>query len=89
MSPLLEALLAQPEASAEQLANQLNLIQESDSGTLEKLADEVLAGMPDEVARYKEGKIGLLGMFMGRLMKASGGKADPKLASDILKQKLA
>ncbi len=87
--PLLEALLAQPEASAEQLANQLNLIQESDSGTLEKLADEVLAGMPDEVARYKEGKIGLLGMFMGRLMKASGGKADPKLASDILKQKLA
>ena len=43
----------------------------------------------EELARYREGKTGLLGMFMGKLMKASGGKADPKMASEILKLKLA
>jgi aspartyl-tRNA(Asn)/glutamyl-tRNA(Gln) amidotransferase subunit B len=86
--PLLEALLKAPQSNPAALAAELNLLQESDSATLEKLADQVIAEMPDEVARYKEGKVGLLGMFMGKLMKASGGKADPKLASEILKQKL-
>lgn len=87
--PLLEALLKAPESDPAALAAELNLLQESNSDALEQLADQVLAEMPDEVARYREGKIGLLGMFMGKLMKASGGKADPKMASEILKQKLA
>jgi aspartyl-tRNA(Asn)/glutamyl-tRNA(Gln) amidotransferase subunit B len=87
--PLLEALLISPQSDPEALAAKLNLLQESDRATLEMLADQVIAEMPEELARYREGKTGLLGMFMGKLMKASGGKADPKMASEILKLKLA
>ena len=71
-----------------EIAQSLNLIQTSDEGLLEKLADEVLANNPGEVERYRSGKKGLMGFFMGEMMKASKGKADPKLASALLRKKL-
>lgn len=86
--PLWDALMENPEADPQELVSQLNLLQESDTEALEAMIDQVLESLPNEVARYKEGKIGLLGMFMGQVMKASEGKADPKEASRLIKEKL-
>ena len=71
-----------------QIAESLNLIQESNSGSLQPIIDEVLSKNPAKVAEYKGGKTGILGMFMGEIMKASKGKADPKVATELLKQAL-
>lgn len=70
------------------IAQSLNLIQTSDEGLLEKLVEEVLASNPDEVERYRKGKKGLMGFFMGEVMKASRGQADPKVVSGLLREKL-
>jgi len=71
------------------LANELNLLQDSDSSTIETWVDEVLARMPDKVQEFKKGKKGLIGLFMGEVKKVSHGKADPKVATQLLNQKLA
>jgi aspartyl-tRNA(Asn)/glutamyl-tRNA(Gln) amidotransferase subunit B len=85
---LFPALLDDQGASPARLAADLNLLQNSDAGFLEALADEVLARFPDKVQEYKKGKKGLIGLFMGELMKASKGKADPKMATKVLEGKL-
>ena len=70
------------------LADELNIIQVSDSGNLEAWADEVLNKMPDKVNEFRKGKKGLIGLFVGEVKKISAGKADPKLTTEILLQKL-
>ena len=85
---LLKALIAAPDASAEALAKELNLLQESDTDELQGWVDAALAKYPDKVAEYKAGKKGLTGLFMGEVMKLSGGKADPKMANKIVIQSL-
>jgi aspartyl-tRNA(Asn)/glutamyl-tRNA(Gln) amidotransferase subunit B len=70
------------------LAKEMNLIQVSDSGFLEPIVDEIIANNPDETARYKEGKKQLIGFFIGQVMKASKGKANPKLVKDLITKKL-
>lgn len=78
------AMLEQKESNPLAIAQALNLLQESDSGSIQPLIDEVLAAMPDKVTAYKSGKKGLLGLFMGEVMKKSKGKADPKVANQLL-----
>ena len=56
---------------------------------LDRWVDEVLAAHPDEVEQYKGGKDRLLGFFVGQVMQASGGKADPKQVGAQLREKLA
>ncbi|MCZ2443947.1 MAG: Asp-tRNA(Asn)/Glu-tRNA(Gln) amidotransferase subunit GatB [Flavobacteriales bacterium] len=77
-----------PNMEAMQIAEKLDLIQQSDEEALSTLIDKVLADLSDDVARYRNGKKGLLGMFMGEVMKASQGKADPKITNTLLRQKL-
>ena len=55
---------------------------------MEQWVDEVLAKMPEKVAEYKKGKKGLIGLFVGEVKKISKGKADPKMVTNILEQKL-
>lgn len=86
---LFPALWENPGVSTAELAKRMNLFQDSDSDFLAELADEVLAAYPDKVAAYRKGKKGLIGMFMGELMKKSKGKANPKEANAILREKLA
>ena len=74
--------------SAEKIAIENNWIQESDSETLSNLIDEVIKKYPDKVDEYKAGKKGLLGLFIGDVMKLSKGKADPKLTSQLIRNKL-
>lgn len=81
-------LLQTPEKDPETIAETLGLLHERDSAQLEAWVDEVLAAFPDKVEAYKGGKKGLLGMFMGEVMKKSGNKVDPKEANDLLREKL-
>ncbi len=65
------------------------LKQVTDEGALESAVDEVLAGYPKELEQYKSGKTKLLGFFMGQVMKATGGKANPQVVQEIIKEKLS
>ena len=64
------------------------LQQQSDPKELEKIIKNVLKKNLDEVTQYKAGKEKLYGFFVGEVMKASSGKANPKLVNDILKKEL-
>lgn len=85
---LFPALLDQSDKTVGQLIQELNLAQTGDDDTLQKLIDEVLAENAAKVEDYKSGKTGLLGMFMGQIMKKSGGKADPKKTNQLLREAL-
>jgi aspartyl-tRNA(Asn)/glutamyl-tRNA(Gln) amidotransferase subunit B len=85
---LLPALADSPGANPEELAVKLDLIQNSNSDELQSLVNEVLSRFPEKVAEFKGGKLGLLGMFVGEVMKATKGKADPKLLNQLVKQTL-
>jgi aspartyl-tRNA(Asn)/glutamyl-tRNA(Gln) amidotransferase subunit B len=60
----------------------------SDASALEPLIDEILAANASQVESYRAGKEGLFGYFMGQLMKRTEGKADPKAANELLREKL-
>lgn len=85
---LLPELLENPSESPLDLANKMGLIQSSDSGFIEQLVDEVISEFPDKVKVYQNGKKGLLGFFMGEVMKRSKGKAEPKSTNALLREKL-
>ena len=85
---LLPAMLEQPDVAPEGLAAGMQLIQSADPDMLGKVVDEIIAQNPDKVAAYRKGKKGLIGFFMGELMKASKGQADPKAAAQLLEQRL-
>ena len=70
------------------LADRHGLKQVSDTGALEAAIDEVLAANPDKLAEYRSGKDKLFGFFVGQVMKASGGKANPALVNELLKKAL-
>jgi aspartyl-tRNA(Asn)/glutamyl-tRNA(Gln) amidotransferase subunit B len=74
--------------SAVAVVARLGLRQVSAGDELEGWVDEAISASPNEVARYKAGKIQLLGFFVGQVMKRSGGKANPKIAGDLIKKKL-
>ena len=70
------------------IIDELGLKQVSDASELESIIDNVLNNSPDEVASYKAGKTKVIGFLVGQVMKASGGKANPGMVNQILKQKL-
>ncbi|WP_298449539.1 Asp-tRNA(Asn)/Glu-tRNA(Gln) amidotransferase subunit GatB [uncultured Marinobacter sp.] len=79
--------------NADAIIEAQGLKQVSDTGALEQMVDEVLAGMPDQVAQYQQEadpkkQKKMLGGFMGPLMKASKGQGNPKLFNEILLKKL-
>jgi glutaminyl-tRNA synthetase len=71
------------------IVERLGLQQVTDAGALEPLVDAVLDAHPDHVTRYRDGKTGLLGFFVGQVMKASGGTASPALVQELVRRKLA
>ena len=64
------------------------LKQQSDPKELEKIIIKVLKNNTDKVSEFRSGKEKLFGFFVGEIMKASSGKANPTLVNDILKEKL-
>ncbi|MDQ3393874.1 MAG: Asp-tRNA(Asn)/Glu-tRNA(Gln) amidotransferase subunit GatB [Bacteroidota bacterium] len=85
---LLPELLKNKEKAPEAIAADLNLLLESNIDSLNLVIKEVLERYPDKVSDYKKGKKGLLGMFVGEVMKKSKGKADPKKTNELLRKHL-
>jgi|TARA_B110000263_G_scaffold97404_1_gene85106 aspartyl-tRNA(Asn)/glutamyl-tRNA(Gln) amidotransferase subunit B len=81
-------ILVKSNLNPKEIADKNNWIQESDSNTLIILIDQVINKYPEKVEEYRSGKKGLLGLFMGEVMKLSKGKADPKLTNKLLREKL-
>ncbi|MGH9882209.1 MAG: Asp-tRNA(Asn)/Glu-tRNA(Gln) amidotransferase subunit GatB, partial [Pyrinomonadaceae bacterium] len=65
------------------------LVQVSDTAEIDRLLDEVLAANPQQLESYRSGKEALFGFFVGQVIKASKGKANPKVVNDRLKAKLS
>jgi aspartyl-tRNA(Asn)/glutamyl-tRNA(Gln) amidotransferase subunit B len=87
MQTIFNAMTESPKQAVD-IATEMNLLQVSDSGFLEPLVEEVIASNPEEVARFREGKEGLIGFFVGQVMKGSKGKANPQMVKDLLLAKL-
>ena len=81
-------LMANGDKDPQKIVEEKGLKQESDPKALESLIEKVITENPDKVKEYKSGKEKLFGFFVGQAMKASDGKANPKLVNDILKKKL-
>jgi aspartyl-tRNA(Asn)/glutamyl-tRNA(Gln) amidotransferase subunit B len=71
------------------LVEEKGLKQVTDTGPIEAAIDQVMAANPDKVAEYRGGKDKLFGFFVGQVMKATQGKANPGMVNDLLKSKLA
>jgi aspartyl-tRNA(Asn)/glutamyl-tRNA(Gln) amidotransferase subunit B len=74
--------------SAAAIIEEQGLVQLSDSGEIDSIIDQVLAASPQQVEGYRAGKESLFGFFVGQVMKASKGKANPKVVNERLKAKL-
>ncbi|HVF26906.1 MAG TPA: Asp-tRNA(Asn)/Glu-tRNA(Gln) amidotransferase subunit GatB [Pyrinomonadaceae bacterium] len=74
--------------SAATIVEERGLVQVSDTGEIEKIIDDVLAANPQQLAQYRGGKETLIGFFVGQIMKASKGKANPKVVNELLKNRL-
>jgi len=82
-------LLMVEDIEVDEAIEKLGLKQVSDEGAIEKIVDEVLSANADKVEEYKAGKEKLFGFFVGQVMKASRGKANPQIVNKILKSKLS
>lgn len=74
--------------SAEEIVRQRGLEQVSDVAEIERLVEQAIAANPKQVEQYRAGKEGLLGFFVGQVMKASQGRANPKIVNELLRAKL-
>jgi aspartyl-tRNA(Asn)/glutamyl-tRNA(Gln) amidotransferase subunit B len=74
--------------AADEIIKEKGFEQISDSGAIEKIVDEIIEKNENQVTAYRNGNEKLFGFFVGQVMKASGGKANPKIVNEILKAKL-
>lgn len=77
------------EGSADDIIESKGLKQMSDSGAIEGIIDEIIANNTPQVEQYKSGNTKLLGFFVGQVMKATQGKANPKQVNQLLNEKLS
>jgi aspartyl-tRNA(Asn)/glutamyl-tRNA(Gln) amidotransferase subunit B len=85
---LFPALLASSGKTAEQLAQELNLLISNDGGDVTRYIHDAIAKYPDKVIEYRKGKKGVLGLFMGEIMKSSKGRIDPQKTNQLLIKEL-
>jgi aspartyl-tRNA(Asn)/glutamyl-tRNA(Gln) amidotransferase subunit B len=76
------------EGDADAIIEARGLKQVTDSSAIEAMVDEVIAANPEQLEQYRAGKTKLMGFFVGQVMKASAGKANPQQVNQILKQRL-
>ena len=81
-------LMAETGEDPEKIVEEKGLKQVTDTGAIEAVIDQVIAENPDNVAAYKNGKTALMGWFVGQVMKASKGKANPGMVNQLLAKKL-
>jgi aspartyl-tRNA(Asn)/glutamyl-tRNA(Gln) amidotransferase subunit B len=85
---VLDFLMKNP-IDVDEAIEKLGLKQVSDEGAILKIIDEILNANPKQVEQYKNGKEALIGFFVGQVMKASKGKANPVVVNKLLKEKLS
>ena len=85
---LFPAMVKNSHKTAEELANELNLFISTDKNDVDIYIQAALAKFPDKVIEYQKGKKGVLGLFMGEIMKSSKGKIDPKKTNQLLIKEL-
>ena len=78
----------QGQGDADAIIESKGLKQITDTGAIEALVDEVIANNPDQVEQFKAGKEKVLGFFVGQIMKATQGKANPAQVNQLLREKL-
>jgi len=86
-SEIFQEMMRHPEESAESIAHRLGLVQQSDAELAARYINDVLAQNPDKVKAYRNGKKGLIGFFMGEVMKQSKN-IDPQVANKLLSEVL-
>lgn len=85
---VLDALMEDEEAQVDETIEKLGLKQVTDTGAIEAICDEIINANPEKVEQYQGGKEKLFGFFVGQVMKASKGSANPQVVNEILKAKL-
>lgn len=86
---LLPAMAGDPGLAPEAMAEKLEILLDADDNSLEQVVAGVLREFPLKVEAYKEGKKGIVAMFMGEVMKRTGGNADPRKANELIVKKLS
>jgi len=81
--------IKEPNKSPLLIAEENNLIQDSDNENIIEFVKKALEKYPEKVIEYKNGKKGLIGLFMGEVMRVSKGKADPKKANQLVQKMLS
>ena len=81
-------LMADTGEEPEKIVEEKGLKQVTDTGAIEAIIDQVIADNPDNTAAYRAGKTALMGWFVGQVMKASKGKANPGMVNQLLSKKL-
>ena len=85
---MFEAALERAKARVDEIIEKRGLVQISDSASIDKLVEEVIAANPAQVEQFRAGKQQVLGFLVGQVMKASRGKANPQQVNDALRKKL-
>jgi aspartyl-tRNA(Asn)/glutamyl-tRNA(Gln) amidotransferase subunit B len=85
---LLNELLKDPQKEPLKISEEKNWSLDTNTDNIENLIEQVLNKFPEKVKEFKKGKKGLMGLFVGEVIKLSKGKADPKMTNDILSEKL-
>ena len=85
---LLPALLKNGGKNAEELAAEMNLLINEDTDDVNQFINDAIAKFPDKVIEYQKGKKGVLGLFMGEIMKNSKGRIDPQKTNQLLIKEL-
>lgn len=82
-------IMSETGENPEKIVEEKGLKQVTDTGAIEAIVDKVIADNPDKVNAYKGGKVGLMGWFVGQVIKESRGKANPQVVNRLLAAKLA
>ena len=85
---LFPLMLEHTAETAEELAVKHDLVQSTNEDEITAIMQKAMADYPDKVEAYRNGNKGLLGLFMGEVMKATKGKADPKRANQVVRELL-
>ncbi|HWD87284.1 MAG TPA: Asp-tRNA(Asn)/Glu-tRNA(Gln) amidotransferase subunit GatB [Mucilaginibacter sp.] len=85
---LFPEMLKQPGELPGRIANELNLLISASQDDVQQFIDAAIAKFPDKVIEYRKGKKGVLGLFMGEIMKSSKGRIDPQKTNQLLIKEL-
>jgi aspartyl-tRNA(Asn)/glutamyl-tRNA(Gln) amidotransferase subunit B len=88
LSRAIELVIENANSNLQNILEEHQLLQTTDTGALQVIVDSVLESNPAQVEQYKAGKINVIGFLVGQCMKQAGGSGNPKVFNDLLTAKL-